>query len=111
MTELWHGVILFFQMRSDVLLSFNERRGLLRIREVRSSEISDERPRLLWLRSLILFSLSKKMAVYRVFILSDKYRLIFSAVLSYTIQVTARTCGGIAAGGDIRYLSDKIMIL
>lgn len=84
-------------MYSDVLLSVNERRGLLHIREVRSSEISAQRLRLLWLRSVILFSLSRKMAVYRVFILSDKYHLIFSTVLSYQIQLTAQTCGGIVA--------------
>jgi hypothetical protein len=72
---------------------------------------SQLRDRLLWLRSVILFSLSRKIAVYRVFILSDKYRLIFPAVLSYPIQLTAQSCGGIAAGGDIGYLSDKIMTL
>jgi len=98
-------------MYSDFLLIFNECRGLLYIREFRSSEILAQRLMFLWVRSVILFSLSRKMAVYRVFILSDKYRLIFSAVVSYPIQLTAQTCGGIAAGGDTRYLPDKIMTL
>jgi hypothetical protein len=111
LSELWHGVILLFKVCSDVLLSFNELRGLLHIREVRNSEISAQRLRLLWLRSVILFRNPEKFSVYRVFILSDKYRLIFSAVLSYPIQLTVQTCGGIAAGGDIRYLSDIIMAL
>jgi hypothetical protein len=64
-----------FNLHSDVLLSFNEHRGLLHILEVQNSEISAQRLRLLWLR--ISFSLSRKMAVCRVFILSDRYRLIF----------------------------------